>query len=731
VTAPAPLDTRGLDTRLALRLLQAGRFDLATLQGLVAEVRASRPEGVTLARLLVLRGLLPATEASEHVADTAAQDLAGATQTIDLESRTEFHPPPPPAPSPPRPLAAGGWRVLERLGAGGMGAAFLVEGEGGVRRVLKVLDGGADAELQERFRREAEAQARVDDHPHVARVYGHHDHDGRPGILMEHVPGETLEARFRQGAVPAREAARLVRALASGAAHLHGHGLVHRDVKPANVVLDAVGAPKLIDFGLVKVHGARSLTETGVAMGTPAYMAPEQAMGLRHEVGPWSDVYALGAVLYHALTGHPPFTGKTAIETLSQLLTDDPVPLRDVVDAIPDELAGVCERALAKDLEERPTAAEMVALLDRFLEPALAAVPLRKGRGPATGGLLPAVAVAAAAFGAGWLLRDQQAPEGADAVAATRAATPAEPDRPDPRPSPTTPPSTPADPPPDPPAPDPSPAVADEAPSPALGLSWTEGEAARWRLAITNEAPWIDEFRVVMDLAWRVEAVDDEAAALAARIEALSVRWVLAAEALGAMRARSPDRAFDAADLRFAYDSAVSEGARPFDSAIGRELELRLDRRTGAVLHLSGLEGLTDAIAARGRAGAEWKYRRIPFLEPPRFQRLLDRVLRLFPHGDHEPDEPWSLSRRFPPDVTVAGPPPEIELEAVYEPGAIGITWRGVREGEVGAFTIEGQARLRNGRLVGAADTERTVGVDARGRPSTETSAVELRRVAD
>src|SRR5262249_31947776 len=157
------------------------------------------------------------------------------------------------------------------------------------------------------------------------QIYEVGEHQGLPFLALEYVEGGSLAARLATGPLPARQAAMLLEKLARAVQHAHEHGGLHRDLKPANVLLDEHGEPKLSDFGLARPQRPE-LTAPGAVLGTPSYMAPEQASGDNRIVGPPADVYALGAVLYELLTGRPPFQAATALEALEQLRTQEPVP---------------------------------------------------------------------------------------------------------------------------------------------------------------------------------------------------------------------------------------------------------------------------------------------------------------------------------------------------------------------------------------------------------------------
>ncbi|MGE0707494.1 MAG: serine/threonine-protein kinase [Planctomycetota bacterium] len=290
--------------------------------------------------------------------------------------------------------------LLGPLGAGGMGSVFLAEqASSGARFAVKALDLGASEEDEERFRREGQAQAAVDRHPNVVRVHRAGRHAGRLYLVLDLATGGDLAARLRAGPLEPRAAAALVRDLARGLEHVHRRGVLHRDLKPANVLFDERGTPQLVDFGLARIEGVERLTATGVVMGTPAYMAPEQAAGEQERVGPPSDVYGLGAVLYHALCGRPPFAGATPLNVLHAVLHTAPIPPRELRPEVPAPLEAVCLRALEKDPARRPASA---AELADALEEALVAPAPARPRWPwvlLVAGLALAAAVAGRGLG--------------------------------------------------------------------------------------------------------------------------------------------------------------------------------------------------------------------------------------------------------------------------------------------------------------------------------------------
>jgi tRNA A-37 threonylcarbamoyl transferase component Bud32 len=269
------------------------------------------------------------------------------------------------------PSAVPGYEVLEVLGRGGMGVVSKAR-QVQLHRVvaLKMILAGAHAGEEERarFLAEAEAVARLQ-HPNVVQIFETGTHDGLPFMALEFVEGGSLANKVQDASLPPREAAALVEQLARGMAEAHSRGVVHRDLKPANVLLAADGTPKITDFGLAKrVDVGEGLTVSGAIMGTPSYMAPEQAAGRSKAVGPAADVYALGAILYRLLAGRPPFPAATTLDTMQQVLTEEPVPPAQLQRGLPRDLETVCLRALEKDPARRYAgAAALAEALQRFL----------------------------------------------------------------------------------------------------------------------------------------------------------------------------------------------------------------------------------------------------------------------------------------------------------------------------------------------------------------------------
>jgi WD40 repeat protein/tRNA A-37 threonylcarbamoyl transferase component Bud32 len=271
---------------------------------------------------------------------------------------------------PGRPTVAG-YEILAELGRGGMGVVYKARQTKLNRLVaLKMILSGAHARPEDlaRFSAEAEAVAGLR-HPHIVQIYDVGEQGGLPFFSLEFVEGGTLADRLDGTPWEAPRAAQMVELLARAMHAAHTAGVIHRDLKPANVLLTADGTPKVTDFGLAKrLDGAGSQTRTGTIMGTPSYMAPEQAGGRTHDLGPATDVYALGAVLYELLTGRPPFRAATDLDTVLQVINREPVPPAQLNAKVPRDLETVCLKCLHKDPARRyASALELADDLRHFL----------------------------------------------------------------------------------------------------------------------------------------------------------------------------------------------------------------------------------------------------------------------------------------------------------------------------------------------------------------------------
>lgn len=283
---------------------------------------------------------------------------------------TQPVPPPPPKPE-PRPVQFGRYLLLQRIGGGGMGEVHLAEDTDLKRRVaLKFphLDSSA-RDVRERFLREARAMAALE-HRNICPVYDVGEANGKLFLTMKYIDGRRLSDVLRAGLLVPREVADLVRRLAVALQTAHDRDLVHRDLKPSNILVDQDGEPVVVDFGLVRGQESSEdrLTQDGVALGTPAYMAPEQARGEIETIGPAVDVYALGVILYECLTGRVPFEG-TALVLINRILTQDPPPPSKRRPGLDRVLEAICLRAMAKEPADRyPSMRDLAAALAAYLE---------------------------------------------------------------------------------------------------------------------------------------------------------------------------------------------------------------------------------------------------------------------------------------------------------------------------------------------------------------------------
>ncbi len=280
----------------------------------------------------------------------------------------------------------GRFTLLAELGRGGMGMVYRAhDPELGRTVAIKGLlrdEGGFDRVAVERFRREARAAAKLR-HPGIVAVHGVGEVDGRAWLVMDEVAGKPLMEHMSERGRDPREAARLVARVADAIAYANREGVIHRDLKPDNVLVDSEGRPRVVDFGLAltldSAERAR-LTASGAVLGTPCYMAPEQARGQIDRIGPWTDVYGLGALLYDALTGVPPFESPNVGDLLYRVSEVEPSPPSRSAPGVPADLDAICLRCLEKDPRRRfPDAGEVATELDRWL----AGEPVRtRPRGP-------------------------------------------------------------------------------------------------------------------------------------------------------------------------------------------------------------------------------------------------------------------------------------------------------------------------------------------------------------
>jgi serine/threonine-protein kinase len=309
--------------------------------------------------IMALRRHVPASPTSDEPARDASPEERG-----NLASPRPF-----PCQEPGQ--RVGCYELLEKIGQGAMGVVYKAR-QLPLKRLVALklaLPGGLlPLEASTRFHTEGEAIARLQ-HPNIVCVHDFGEQDGQPFFSMELVEGQSLAQKLSGGPLSEREAAELVRTLALAVAFAHQQGVIHRDLKPANVLLAADGAVKLTDFGLARILDTDTgQTQRQMILGTASYMAPEQARGDVTAVGPLADVYGLGAILYEAITGQPPFRAATRAETLSQVQHRDPVPPSGLRSRACPYLEAVCLKCLEKDPAHRyPSAAALADDLGRWL----------------------------------------------------------------------------------------------------------------------------------------------------------------------------------------------------------------------------------------------------------------------------------------------------------------------------------------------------------------------------
>jgi serine/threonine protein kinase len=262
------------------------------------------------------------------------------------------------------PPAIPGYEILGVLGRGGMGVIYEARQVGLKRGVaLKMMrdQAGASAQDLARFATEAEAVARLQ-HPNIVQIYEIGAHAGRPFFSLELLTGGSLDQKLAGAPLQAASSAQLVESLARAVHYAHQHGILHRDLKPANVLLTAEGLPKIADFGLAKLTAADAgQTQSGTVLGTPSYIAPEQARGQIKDLGSAVDIYSLGAILYETLTGRPPFRAETPLETMRQVQAEEPVSVIRLQPKAPRDLNTICMKCLQKEPHKRYSSAEALA----------------------------------------------------------------------------------------------------------------------------------------------------------------------------------------------------------------------------------------------------------------------------------------------------------------------------------------------------------------------------------
>jgi serine/threonine protein kinase len=340
----------------------------------------SRRECRTPAPLIRLRSAMHHPSSPESVPQDPGQgEPAGGAETLPAgpgaaptsgEAPTMALPPAPPSvPATPteaarEPPHLPGYEILGELGRGGMGVVYQARQLKLDRVVaLKMIIAGGHAGAAElaRFRNEAEAIARLQ-HPNIVQIHDVGDYGGLPFFSLEYCPGGSLDRQLNGTPMSAARAAALVETLARAVQAAHQKGVIHRDLKPANVLLADDGSPKITDYGLARKLDQAGQTQPGTVLGTPGYMAPEQAGGKgQQELGPACDIYALGAILYECLTGRPPFKAATPLDTVLQVLSDEPVPPSQLQPTSPRDLETICLKCLQKEPAKRYGSAEDLA----------------------------------------------------------------------------------------------------------------------------------------------------------------------------------------------------------------------------------------------------------------------------------------------------------------------------------------------------------------------------------
>jgi WD40 repeat protein/predicted Ser/Thr protein kinase len=303
-------------------------------------------------RIEALRSLSPALAAADSA--SRGTEMTEMALTLVEDSGSALR----------RARAVPGYEILGELGRGGMGVVYKAR-QMSLNRVvaLKMILAGAHAGKQQRdrFRGEAEAAARLQ-HPNIVQVYEIGEHERCPYFSLEYVEGRNLQDMLNDGMLPPLQAAALVEQLAQAVHYAHQRGIVHRDLKPSNVLITQEGTPKITDFGLAKrLEGGAVNTRTGDILGTPSYMAPEQAAGKTKEIGPATDIYSLGAILYEMLTSRPPFEGSSAFDTVYLVMTAEPSRPSQCNPRVPPDLETICLKCLEKDPAKRYASAQVLA----------------------------------------------------------------------------------------------------------------------------------------------------------------------------------------------------------------------------------------------------------------------------------------------------------------------------------------------------------------------------------
>ncbi|RMG08297.1 MAG: serine/threonine protein kinase, partial [Planctomycetota bacterium] len=590
------------DSALARYLHNERVLPLPVLNELVQECRRSGGS-VRLADLLVRRGHMSRDEVEARLSCISGLGAEPVKLTESAEWRV-------PVTQWRRDGRIDGYRLIDRLGKGCMGSVYLCEDvRTGARLAMKTVKLSAAPTLVERLRREGQAQAKVDGHPNVVRIHGQGQAHGRCYLVMEYCPGGDLARRLRErGPLPPCEAAALVRDLARGLAHMHAQGVVHRDLKPANVLFGEDGQPKLADFGLASFEQAMNLTQAGDLVGTPLYMAPEQARGHHEGVGPACDVYALGAILYQAMTGRVPFPGDTTVEVLERLRNEEPPRPRQLRPEVPRALEAVCLQALSKRPDARPDAVGFAAALDAVL--AGGASPAGRSALPGWVAVLAGTSLALLVAGGALLLGENGGRRQHAALASSPTGSPS-----------------------------PGPAVEPARSAGLAPLAWNlrPGERLHVDLRLTVERDWSDralQFERSYAMEWEVLA----ATPAAVRVRATVAEFVARVGARGEL---------------LDFDSRRAENAdERLRRLIGASFRFSMHPGTGEVLATDDLTRLQNALFEGLESEGERRRFYVPELRGREWGDVLQTCLYVLPGVEVREGDRWVRSR--PPFWTLA-----------------------------------------------------------------------------
>ena len=354
--------TPAQEERLAALVESLSETQGSAAQAALEEMTRSHPDiAPQLRELFAVMSMADAVAEQSTILEPAAADHASAAREVTVLAPSSGSLVPG---STPLPAAFGDYELLEEIGRGGMGIVYrAVQRSLGRTVAIKMLlrrDLAGPADLA-RFRSEAEAAAQLD-HAGIVSIFEVGEHDGHPFYSMQYIEGTTLAKRLTQGPLPPREAAELLAKVAEAVQAAHARGVLHRDLKPSNILIDAAGEPRVSDFGLAKrLEAGDSVTHTGAILGTPCYMSPEQAAGSRGDVGPASDVWSLGAILYQMLTGRPPFQAASPMDTLLAVLESDPPLPRSLDPQVDRDLEMIALKSLQKPQDLRYASASGLA----------------------------------------------------------------------------------------------------------------------------------------------------------------------------------------------------------------------------------------------------------------------------------------------------------------------------------------------------------------------------------